>query len=169
MARTHRGRLVEVTKRVTSWISSTRDTSFTNLAASTAILDQSFSRTDPFTVVRTRGLLVVKSDQIANGEEPFGSLGMAVVSDEAAAIGVTAMPTPFTDAASDLFFLHLDWAMITEVNNTNITNTPWIQTFDSKAMRKVNENETIAVTIENGHTGFGVQFELLFRMLIKLH
>ncbi len=54
----------------------------------------------PFTIVRTRGLLIVQSDQVAATEQPFGALGLSVVTDQASAIGISAVPTPITDAGS---------------------------------------------------------------------
>ena len=48
---------------------------------------------------------MVESDQSAATELFIGNLGLAVVSDQATAVGVTAVPTPATDRGSDLWFL----------------------------------------------------------------
>ena len=60
----------------------------------------------PFTIIRTHLTFDVQSDQVAATEVQTGAMGMAVVSDQASALGVTAVPTPATDAASDLWYLH---------------------------------------------------------------
>ena len=60
----------------------------------------------PFTIVRTRGVLRFSSDQEAATESWGGSFGMAVVSDQASAVGVTAVPTPTTENSSDLWFVY---------------------------------------------------------------
>ena len=60
----------------------------------------------PFTVVRTRGFYHVRSDQNAADETYHAAIGACVVSDQAVAIGVTAVPTPNTDRASDLWFVY---------------------------------------------------------------
>jgi len=60
----------------------------------------------PFTVVRTRGVLHLRSDQFANSESQSAAYGRCVVSDQAVAIGVTAVPTPITDNGSDLWFVY---------------------------------------------------------------
>ncbi len=60
----------------------------------------------PFTIVRTRLLIFVQSDQAAAVEATFGAYGQAVVSDQVSAIGITAVPTPVTDLASDLWYVH---------------------------------------------------------------
>ncbi len=51
----------------------------------------------PFTVVRTRGMFFVSSDQQAASEFYQVALGAAVVSFQAATIGVTAVPVPDDD------------------------------------------------------------------------
>ena len=60
----------------------------------------------PFTVVRSRGAMYLRSDQSAAVEFQTAAWGGCVVSDEALAIGVTAVPTPVTELASDLWFIH---------------------------------------------------------------
>jgi len=79
-------------------------------AANTAVLLTSLGATllalRPFTVVRTRGILSIQSDQAAAIENQFFAYGHCVVSDQATAIGVTAVPTPDTDDTSDLWFVY---------------------------------------------------------------
>ena len=59
-----------------------------------------------FTIVRTRLLVSIISDQLAASEIQMGAVGAAIVSDQVNAIGVTAVPTPITDMGSDLWFVH---------------------------------------------------------------
>ena len=47
----------------------------------------------PFTLIRVRGIFTIASDQSAATETQVGALGVAVVSEQAASIGVTAVPT----------------------------------------------------------------------------
>jgi hypothetical protein len=51
----------------------------------------------PFTIVRSRFTYGVISDQAASLEDQVGAVGIAVVSDQAVAVGATAVPTPITD------------------------------------------------------------------------
>jgi len=60
----------------------------------------------PFTIVCTRGYLWLRSDQIIATEDQTVYYGNAVVSDQAVAIGITAVPTPFTNSASDLWYTY---------------------------------------------------------------
>jgi len=123
----------------------------------------------PFTVVRVRGEVLVKSDQSAATETFVGSFGMAVVSDQAIAIGVTAVPTPGTDRGSDLFFVYETQIGTFHLIGTSAISSFVSRSFDSKAMRKVNEGQDIAVVAEADTFGSGVTVTMAFRMLIKLH
>jgi len=99
---------------------------------------------------------------------------MAVVTDQAAAIGVTAVPTPTTDQASDAFFMWIPWQCSMTVSGTPASafggNTLWSRyDFDSKAARKIQDSDSIIVTIENSNSTHGAEYLMQFRMLIKLH
>jgi len=123
----------------------------------------------PFTVVRTRGMLLVNSDQTAATERQLGAYGFAVVSEQAAAIGVTAVPTPVTDQDSDLFFVYESFARMQNVASAIGISEYMPQTFDSKAMRKVEDGSTIVDVMELSSLSDGVTFQVAFRQLIKLH
>ena len=144
-------------------------------AASTAVqigvLNAAALALRPFTVVRTRGVLWVRSDQVGSSEDYIASLGMAIVSDQASAIGVTAVPTPETDRNSDLFFVFETsvggFSVFTSVGFSNQENQPVY--FDSKAMRKVEEGQQLSITIETASISSGAQVLVASRMLLKLH
>ena len=122
----------------------------------------------PFTIVRTRGIFSIRSDQIAASETFMGDLGYAVVSDQAVAIGVTAVPTPLTDKGSDLFFVYeqlvgrIDFSDATGIATNSITIH-----YDSKGMRRVNDDQDIVVVLENEIAGIAATHSA--RMLVKLH
>ncbi len=59
----------------------------------------------PFTIVRSRLNWHVASDQEVASEVYGASLAAAVVTDQASAIGITAVLTPETDQGSDSFFV----------------------------------------------------------------
>ncbi len=124
----------------------------------------------PFTVIRTRGIWRLKSDQVAATEDQVAMLGHAVVSDQASAIGVTAVSTPSTDSNSDLFFqynvLFNDFQLGSAVGAMQQGTN---QEIDSKAMRKVEEGEDMVITLETGSLSAGVIVSTFTRELIKLH
>ncbi len=143
-------------------------------AASTAVLSFSLNvaalALRPFTIVRTRGEIFYRSDQVASSENYGGNFGIAVVFDQAAAIGVTAIPTPVTDIGSDLFFVYEQmYGQLDSADAIGRLEIGHIHTFDSKAMRKVNQSEDVVVVQETPsfiNSFFQVQS---FRMLVKLH
>ncbi len=145
----------------------------TALAGSTAILITSLTAgalaLRPFTIVRSRGMIHVRSDQAIAVEDMAVFYGMAVVSDQAVAIGVTAVPTPFTDNGSDL------WRSFETILGSYFDNVDGsIQNFntqaiDSKAMRKVEDGQDLVEVIESSTASDGSIVQTFQRSLIKLH
>ncbi len=149
-------------------------TSETSIAtASTAVLafvlNAAALAQRPFTVVRTRLFWYVRSDVVTGGEEYGGALGMCVVSDQAEAIGVTAVPTPVTDIGSDLFFVFEQ--QYGRFGGTQVEEVGQRKEIDSKAMRKVVEDESVILTLESGPGAVSASMVSVIggRMLIKLH
>ncbi len=120
-------------------------------------------------MVRVRGMFFWSSDQTAATEFQLASLGMAVVSDQAIAAGAASLPDPVGDEASDLWFVYKSVAsgVVAGAANGNIRGH--MVEFDSKAMRKVPEGADIAVMVGNESSTFGLNFQLKFRLLVKLH
>ena len=165
-------------RRSTEWGASADVTAVTALGGATTIIAQTFTggilQTAgllPSTVVRVRGELYVQSDQAAVAERPFGALGFAVVSDEAAVAGAASVPGPITNAQSEKFFVWQPWQAAAVVDSANVAIQPMERfEFDSKAMRKIQNGDAIVVMMENGAlAGIGAQFILQFRLLFKLH
>ena len=123
----------------------------------------------PFTVVRTRFRWVVRSDQSAATESFTGNVGFAVVSDQATAIGITAVPTPATDMGSDLFWLIDQWIGRVELIGTDWTSDLVDRVIDSKAMRKVDIGQDMAISAEAGIGDQGCIVRVAGRMLVKIH
>ena len=126
----------------------------------------------PWTVVRVRGLWHVESDQSAASETYSVAFGAAVVTDQAAAIGVTAVPTPSIDAGSDSWLLYERIMGTFEFGDaTGFQTAGGVQKeFDSRAMRKVEDGSQLVFVIENGAvTAAGCIARTFARVLIKLH
>ena len=122
----------------------------------------------PFTIVRSHFMALIKSDQAAAIETQVGAWGMAVVTQQAAAIGITAVPTPITDLGSESFFLH-QLVMAHHQEITDRAEPVGVFATDSKAMRKVTESDTMVITIEASTAGQGFDMILGGRFLLKLH
>ncbi len=123
----------------------------------------------PFTIVRTRLQWMCLSDQSAATESFVGNIGMAVVSDQAIGVGVSAVPTPATDLGSDLFFLIDQWIGEFSLIGTSAFGSIQSREIDSKAMRKVDDDQDLVVAVEAGIGANGVIVRAVGRVLIKLH
>ncbi len=121
----------------------------------------------PFTVVRSHFLIGLRSDQAAAIEVQRAAMGIAVVSDQASAVGITAVPTPVTEAGSNLWLLH-QFIFADESNLTDRTRGETHTQVDSKAMRKVEVGEDLVVVVENGGGSVGGSIiTLAGRLLVK--
>ena len=120
----------------------------------------------PFTIVRTLLWFNIISDQSAAVENQFGALGLAVVSDQAVAVGVTAVPNPISDQGSDLWFGYKGYG---QSGSTDATagNVGRSYVLESKAMRKVDIGEDLAVVHQLAALSDGIILHVSGRMLIK--
>ncbi len=168
-----RGRGVISKARISDWFSITPvATAVDNSATLVASLSVSALAQRPFTLVRTHLEVQIISDQLSADENQVAAVGMCVVSDQAQAIGVTAVPTPETDAFSDLWYLHQwllsDFAFVTGAGFDSNGGKGY--SLDSKAMRKVNADEDVLLVVEGGTViGQGAVITTAGRMLIKTH
>ena len=160
-----------VMRRETVWAQGTflsTTLASTNAVAITAQLSAAGLALRPFTIVRTRGYLSVKSDQTSVAEVYGVQMGFAVVSDQALGVGVSAVPTPDADGQSDLWFVYEslwgDFEVTTDIGRLEMGQR---MAYDSKAMRKVEEGQDVVQVMECPHTSALVRDA--FRMLLKLH
>ena len=165
-----------VKRRETIWFGGTGFAQ--TLAATTTVaflqsLNASALALRPFTVIRTRGVLRVMSDQLAATETYGASFGQAIVSDQAVVIGVTALPTPTTDSASDLWYVYEYLAgRLNVATAVGIEEGGVERIIDSKAMRKVEDGQDIVSVTEGpgaGLTSAGSTIIGFTRILVKLH
>ena len=123
-------------------------------AASTKTLLATFALSNPGigeTVRRTVGSVNFSSDQTGALETPLATFGMIVVSDAAAAIGVTAIPGPGTDSSDDGWFVWQGLAVGQGPSTVGQLNSQQFP-FDSRAMRRNEEGFLVAVMLETGLT-----------------
>ena len=165
----HRGRPRGGSHRVTQWHGSTPRTALQTLAAATTKIDQFFvPGEDPLTVIRVRGRLLVQTDQIAASESPFGAYGMGIVSAEAIAAGVASVPPPYTNNTWDGWLVHGYFAAPTIFGSAiGMHNLSQTFEFDSKAMRKMDPGDRLAMVLQNGHSTDGCAYLWDFRLLVK--
>ncbi len=165
------------TRRKTLWGGTTGATAVTTLAGGTALLFSSFTAAQlavigvPLTIIRNRGLFSVKPNQFVASEEPFGAFGMAIVSEQAAAAGIASVPTPFADSAWDGWMVWQPFATaITFGTGVGFDEAAFTHfPYDSKAMRKVEDNERLIFVVENASAAGELKFLWISRTLFKLH
>ena len=97
----------------------------------------------------------------------MGAFGMAIVTDAASAIGATAIPGPWTDSSWDGWFVWEPFGFRFEsVTQVGVFMASREIVIDSKAMRKLNDEETIVMMVESEAEDFRLGIGL--RMLFKL-
>ncbi len=157
-------------KRGTFWGRSPADTVSTTLGASSSVLDSTaVPVAEGETIVRTRGWIGVASDQAAVSEAFVGALGFAIASDQAVAVGVGSLPTPYTDQDSELWFVHQFFTSRMDIDSAGLATRRGYDmfSFDSKAMRKMQSGQTLVIVVENG-SAVGMQYQLTYAVLFKV-
>ena len=161
-------------RRESRWFTSvwTSDAIATDGSVIITSLDAAALALRPFTIVRTRGFLHFSTDQAGSTEQQAVIYGEIVVKDEAVAVGITAVPTPESEADSD-------WHVFEPMATRFVLNSAvgfvhpagFGMQFDSKAMRKVDVGSDLINVAEVGASGIseGVIFRAFTRTLIKLH
>ena len=117
------------------------------------------------TIVRTRGVMSVTTDQTSAREEQLGALGMIRATDRAVAAGAASIPGPFTDADDDGWFMWEPFAQLQ--TSDSIAPASHRIVIDSKAQRIVREGQQLAVMLENGSGTDGLLFTCHFRVLSR--
>ena len=156
-------------KRHGQWAGSTPQTAFTALAASSVVLTQIFTPFDGGeTVVRTRGLFGWQTDTINATEDQMGAVGIGIVSEQAASLGVTAVPHPDFDAGWGGWLWHSYFASsFKQATAASFIGDSFNRiVIDSKAMRKVGDNERLVFVCQNSSTT-GMVFYDSFRLYSK--
>ncbi len=125
----------------------------------------------PFTIIRTRGMFHVESDQSAASEKSTGAFGAVIVEEEASGAGVGSLPRPITEVDASWFVYQSyvnNFVFATSVGFVEGLGAGFMQEFDSKAMRKVGLSNDVVIVGETS-SGVGAVFTIEGRMLIKLH
>ena len=157
-------------RRKTTWLGPA-DQGFVSVASNTAVIIASF---DPAAsglpspmIVRTRGEVAYHSPSFAADLQIVGAYGLAVVTDRAFAAGAASIPGPFTDAGWDGWFVWGSFGYTIEfLDATGSMLTTATQIVDSKAMRKITDDETIVLVAESQVGAFEISMPL--RLLVKL-
>jgi len=107
------------------------------------------------TIIRTRGILHIVPQVFTADLAYDGAFGIGVVSQAAQALGITALPGPFTDDDWSGWFVHQYYSgevLATAVDAGYTMAQSFTYEIDSKAMRKVAGDEAI-VLVAQSRTG----------------
>ena len=175
MARRRSSRFIRPAARTKMWIGSGvgRQTYLGSSITLAATLSAGALLLRPFTVLRTRMGFLWNTDQEAADETPHGTFAKLIVTDTAAALGITAIPDPSGitgDPEASWFLWQAMAAQFTLAGDSAWANGAegrWYDV-DSKSMRKVGPDDNIVsvVSVESAH---GVILTSNGRMLIQLH
>jgi len=128
---------------------------------------------DGVTVIRTRGLIELTISAATAGLDGYaGAFGIAICSNDAFAVGVTAVPTPISDVAWDGWMWHQFFSVHAPAAFQATGTGPYATTIeiDCKAMRKINVGETLYMAVEATEIGACVlTVRADTRILSKLH
>ena len=130
---------------------------------------------DGITIVRTHGECLIHLNSVVSALDGFTNVafGMCIVSENAAGVGVTAIPAPFSDQGWDGWFVYWTGSLIalTATESFGNAGSSMIRLpIDSKAMRKIKSTDFIVGVLEvSSEVGAAVLgAELNTRHLVKL-
>ncbi len=169
-----RSRFIRPAPKTKMWIGAGVGT--TTIVASSKQLISSLSAgallLRPFTILRSRILIMYQSDQAATTQKTQGTYACMVVSETAAALGATAIPDPSDIDGDPDGDWHVVQDCITQFNflsSVGFHPNEGVQyMIDSRAMRKVKADENV-VTMFSETDGDGAFLTDRGRILIQLH
>ena len=172
MARRSRGFSQGSARRLVAWDEGPGDSATDTItgSASSVLGAGIVPLVEGLTIVRLRGHLgITLNAATAVGDGYTGAIGIGKVTDAAFAIGITALPTPLTELGWNGWMFHTFFdirAGLDAALQSNITRQIEV---DTKAMRKLEADMTLACIIEVVEQGTA-QIEVSFnsRVLAKL-
>ncbi len=161
-------------RRGATWTAVT-SVNFTSVPAASKVLLGSLTAAQlldiaPATLVRIRGRIMWNSDQTAADELQLGAVGFGIVQDVARAAGAASIPGPTTDPAANVWVSYQGLAARGRVGIVAGGEAGFLNfEFDSKAMRKLTDDEALVIMVENSHATHGAEITMFARMLFLLN
>ena len=144
-------------QRLTTWIGPAAQ-NFLAVASAGATVIASLPFEEPATIMRTRGQVSIAPNVVTADLTIAGAFGICVVSAEAFAAGIAAIPEPFSDADWGGWFVWRSFAnkVVASAVDDGIFPAAVTMEIDFKAMRKVTSNEVMVVVAESQIGAFNV-------------
>ena len=176
MARSRGFRSIPRSKRLTEWVPGPEDVDGNFTASTQALWSAGVQGMPggPLTIIRTRGLFaayLIATTTVGTGF--FGAAGIGIVSNEAFAVGASAVPGPLSEDDWDgwLWHHHFDVRAITGTIADGVNAVSMVEriVIDSKAMRKWDsDSETLVGVTEVVESVAGtLEVQASTRLLIK--
>jgi len=117
------------------------------------------------TILRTVGILSVKTDAPTADEDQVGAFGMILVTDLASGAGVASLPSPIFNGDDD-WFVHqmFGYSFLADTSVGTIQDATMLQ-FDQKARRRLTTGRVAAIVCENIHASQAFNIFWQVRML----
>ena len=160
-------------RRVTEWVGGENVLSApTGLSENSTTIHMVQTAPPVGTIIRCRGYFKGFTDQNTDTQTPFGAIGIAVVTANAFAAGVAAIPAPYSDSGSEKWLYHAYWGSHIQragaASGDGVTLQIADIEIDSKAMRKVTGDDVIVFMVENQSALDAMLYLFNVRMLFKL-
>ena len=176
MARVNRGRsqriFADSRRRKVSWAAGPGGNVLALTSSVSALFGTASEATiDDLTTIRTRGQLTVALNAASAIDEGFSwAFGICNVTQNAAGVGITAVPTPRADIAWDGWMVFMQGELFArDATPLDEPNLFQVYEIDSKAMRKTHATDNLVAVVEVGEVGAAsVSFHLGTRILDKL-
>ncbi len=130
---------------------------------------------DGLTLVRLHGMFTAWLEVVTTIGDGFSnmSIGICVVSENAAGVGVTAIPTPILDQSWDGWWFHQNIGPLIGLETTEVARGPLNAVripIASKSMRKIRLSDFVVFVLEvNNEIGAAtMKWQMDTRMLAKL-
>jgi len=134
------------------WIG-TADQGSAAVASGAKAIIQSLDVAGPVTILRNRGILNIAAQAGSADLIIDGAYGIGVVSDVALALGITAVPGPFDESGWGGWLFHQFFQyqidVTTDIGRMGGSQFSRQYVVDSKAMRKLGDNERMVEIIES--------------------
>ncbi len=89
----------------------------------------------------------------APGDGYFGAVGIAIASDQAFTAGVSSLPTPLSEASANVWLWHQYLSVHGEATDVGEASSNQRIEIDSKAMRKLRDDDVIVAVMQVVETG----------------
>ena len=154
-------------KRLNQWVGPPEQ-GFVSVSSGGSTLVSSLSPAEATTLVRVRGAVSIQPGSFAADLNIVGAVGIGVVSAEAFGIGITAIPTPYSDADWPGWLMWRSFALHLDVQSAvgfDLNSAVQLE-IDSKAMRRAGSNEVFVFIAESQEGAFDIAD--CTRQLLKL-